>query len=234
MANPRQRRKGKSSTYKAISCSKRAKRLQKKMPVICGPRALQDAWDPTKTVRQNYLSLGLAHDLNPISSGGSETNTSLPRPGASSCATTDPQASVSEGSQSAPALRKGFGRIIKDSSGNVVRVELPCDEETENASEREMVIDAPVATTEAELRIWAHDHLEKLGASGRVRERHASLGERAYLERMVKKYGKDVEKMAHDRRVNPEQRTANELMRAITKAGGFGGLCKDMGSKVAE
>lgn len=32
MANPRQRRKAKSSTHKAISHSKRAKRLQKKMP----------------------------------------------------------------------------------------------------------------------------------------------------------------------------------------------------------
>lgn len=68
--------------------------------------------------------------------------------------------------------------------------------------------------------------LENLAACATVRERHASMGERSYLERLIKKYGDDLHKMARDRRLNPEQRTANELRRAIAKAGGCGVLCK--------
>ncbi|KAG8217339.1 ribosome biogenesis protein Nop16 [Butyriboletus roseoflavus] len=243
MANPRQRRKAKSSTHTAISHSRRAKRLQKKMPAIRGPKALQDAWDPSKTLRQNYLALGLEHDLNPISSGGSEVNlsritdqnnTSRPQPAASPCTIGD------------AALPKGFGRIIRDSSGDIVRVELPSDEEAL------LVTEAPVATTESELRIWAHcrevwrevelggmgnaivQDLENLAASATVRERHASFGERLSLERLVSKYGDDLHRMARDRRLNPEQRTANELKRAIAKAGGFEVLCKGTDVEVAE
>jgi nucleolar protein 16 len=54
-----------------------------------------------------------------------------------------------------------------------------------------------------------------------VRERHTSLGERSYLERLVKEYGADLHNMARDRRLNPGQRTPNELKRAIAKAGGM-------------
>lgn len=64
----------------------------------------------------------------------------------------DAPPSVSEGC----ALPKGFGRIIRDLSGNIVRVELPIDEEAGHTSKQELGIDAPVVTTESELRIWAH------------------------------------------------------------------------------
>ncbi|KAN0075321.1 Ribosome biogenesis protein Nop16 [Tylopilus felleus] len=262
MANPRQRRKAKSSTHKPIAHSKRAKRLQKKMPAIRGPKALQDAWDPSKTVRQNYLVLGLQYSLNPIPSGGSEADLNCdinsissrqPNPTAASSAADDARSSVSEGSTVKPALPKGFGRIVRDSSGNVVRVELPSDEEAGDAKNQEMGIDSPVVTTESELRLWAHDgpetsrgadsggmedtivqDLEKLAASASVRERHTSSGERLYLERLVSKYGDDLQKMACDRRLNPYQRTANELKRAIARAGGFGALWKSTVMTVAE
>ncbi|KAH0830412.1 ribosome biogenesis protein Nop16 [Lanmaoa asiatica] len=258
MANPRQRRKAKSSTHKAISHSKRAKRLQKKMPVIRAPKALQDAWDPTKTLCQNYLALGLQHDLNPISSGGSEVNLSRTIGQNNTCQLhpTAPssiiRSSVSEGLPDTSALPKGFGRIIRDSSGDVVRVELPSDGEAGHVPKQELVIDTPVVTTESELRVWAHDperwqgagsgdmedtivqDLKNLAASATVRERYMSLGERSYLDRLVKKYGDDFYKMACDRRLNPEQRTANELRRAIAKAGGLGALCKSVYTNVTE
>jgi nucleolar protein 16 len=53
------------------------------------------------------------------------------------------------------------------------------------------------------------------------------VGERWYLERLAKKYGDDMHKMALDRRLNPEQKTIGELKRAITKAGGLGVLRGD-------
>jgi len=257
MANPRQRRKARSSSHKAVSHSKRAKRLQKKMPSIRGPKALQDAWDPSKTVRQNYLALGLEHDLNPVSSGGCEVNitrtidTNTRRPQTTS--PDDLRSSVLQGPTVTSALPKGFGRIIRDPSGDVVGVELPSDEDVSPAPNWEQVIDPPVVTKESDLRKWAHDcrersrgggsksmedsivqDLENLAASAIIRERHTSSGERSYLERLVSKYGDDLHKMARDRRLNPNQRTANELKRAVARAGGFGALCKSTVAGVTE
>lgn len=72
---------------------------------------------------------------------------------------TTAQSSVSEGATVTSALPKGFGRIIRDSSGNVLRVELPNDEEEKDASQPEP-IDTPVVMKESELRIWADDRPE--------------------------------------------------------------------------
>jgi nucleolar protein 16 len=69
--------------------------------------------------------------------------------------------------------------------------------------------------------------LENLAAATSERQRHSSVGERWYLERLAKKYGDDMHKMALDRRLNPEQKTIGELKRAITKAGGLGVLRGD-------
>ncbi|KAG6379105.1 hypothetical protein JVT61DRAFT_11541 [Boletus reticuloceps] len=207
----------------------------------------------------------------------------------------DLRPSVLQGPTVTSALPRGFGRIIRDSSGDVVRVELPSDEDASHASKQEQVIDPLVVTKESDLRKWAHDRpersrgggsgsmedsivqgehwicggpyltgifndtrvkvlprdrqhevvscffshgkmfqsltygpvdLENLAASAIIRERHTSSGERMYLERLVSKYGDDLHQMARDRRRNPGQRTANELKRAVARAGGFGALCK--------
>ena len=73
MANPRQRRKARSSSHRPISHSRHAKKNMKKVPrksyspcivnfnfltvmlvflAIRGPKALQEAWDKQKTVHQ--------------------------------------------------------------------------------------------------------------------------------------------------------------------------------------
>jgi len=49
--------------------------------------------------------------------------------------------------------------------------------------------------------------------------RHSAPGELLYLQRLVDKYGEDVERMARDRRLNPEQRTAGQLRRSLRTAG---------------
>lgn len=54
--------------------------------------------------------------------------------------------------------------------------------------------------------------------------RFTSTGEQVTLRRLVGKYDEDVEAMARDRKLNPDQRTAGELSRAIKKAGGFAEL----------
>lgn len=61
-------------------------------------------------------------------------------------------------------------------------------------------------------------------ARGGSTPRFASGGERTELRRLVAKYGEDVEGMARDRKLNPSQRTAGQLSRAVKKAGGFAEL----------
>ena len=51
--------------------------------------------------------------------------------------------------------------------------------------------------------------------------RFLSEGEAGYLTRLVSRHGEDMEAMARDRKLNPDQRTAGELTRLVKKAGGF-------------
>lgn len=53
--------------------------------------------------------------------------------------------------------------------------------------------------------------------------RFTSEGEIGYLRRLVERHGKDIEGMARDRRLNPDQRTVGELKRLMKKAGGLDG-----------
>jgi nucleolar protein 16 len=124
---------------------------------------------------RSYLALGLQHDLNPIPSGGSEVNVSRTvdpintcqlHPTPSSPTIDDVRSYVSEGPTVRSALPKGFGRIVRDSSGNVVRVELRNDEEAGHAMKQELVIDPPAVTMESDLQIWAQGHPETRRGAG--------------------------------------------------------------------
>ena len=52
-----------------------------------------------------------------------------------------------------------------------------------------------------------------------IGSRHASSGEVKYLSPLIKKHGTDLEAMARDLKLNPEQRTVGQLKRALRKAG---------------
>jgi N-acetylglucosamine-1-phosphate uridyltransferase (contains nucleotidyltransferase and I-patch acetyltransferase domains) len=81
----------------------------------------------------SYAALGLVHTLNPSASGGVEpiedvdtANTPIP---------TEPAAHQ----QKTTIIPKGYGKIIRDDDGNVVRIELAEGEEEEGMDEdREM------------------------------------------------------------------------------------------------
>ncbi|OBZ75947.1 Nucleolar protein 16 [Grifola frondosa] len=214
MANPRQRRKSRNNRV-----------------AIHGPKLLQEAWDKSKTVRQNYEALGLVASLNPIASGGQS----------------DLPASLRPAQPRAHGVPKGYGRIIRDEEGNVVDVELG-DEDMEDVVEDAPLEDIPDPAQDAHLAEWvalgsnsrkrtqdasaatsSHvvDALEQMSELRRSRApRFTSSGELAVLRRLVGKYEEDVEAMARDRKLNVEQRTAGELNRAIRKAGGFAELEK--------
>ncbi|KAI0361972.1 hypothetical protein OH77DRAFT_1526662 [Trametes cingulata] len=250
MANPRQRRKLRSGSHKPVQHSRRAKKLLKKQPPIRGPKVLQEAWDPRKTVRQNYEALGLAATLNPIASGGTERRISAHAGQEERSEEPQPEASTSTAAArptGANGVPKGYGKIIRDAEGNIVDVQLGDEEaeEEERGAMEESLEEIPDPREDDQLAGWvglgsdprkrspesagtrvvqALEHLSEERA-GRV-PRYTSKGELATLRRLVAKYGEDVEAMARDRKLNPDQRTAGELKRAIRKAGGFAELGK--------
>ncbi|KAI0831186.1 ribosome biogenesis protein Nop16 [Trametes gibbosa] len=260
MANPRQRRKLRSGSHKPVHHSRRAKKILKKQPAIRGPKVLQDAWDAHRTVRQNYEALRLVATLNPIASGGTERRLSTHADHAHDEHSGDGverEASTSaagSGSRAggAGAVPKGYGKIIRDTEGNVVDIQLADEDEDEDeegegeegaGAGEDGLEEEPDPSADDRLAGWVGlgsdprkrapesagtrvvQELEELSEAGGGRvQRHTSEGELWTLRRLVGKHGRDVEGMARDRRVNAGQRTAGELKRAIGKAGGFAEL----------
>ncbi|KAJ7168233.1 ribosome biogenesis protein Nop16 [Mycena crocata] len=247
MANPRQRRKARSSSHKPVSHARHAKRNLKKTPPIRGPAILSERWDKRKTVRQNYAALGLIHTLNPSASGGVE-----PLEDASGHTEDAPvnltAPSTSSQPNPAPPIPKGHGRIIRDEDGNVLRIELGEEDEEmpeDDAQEKDMKeigpqVDANIVqkwvtglgggnksvgdanVVEALERISSTNAYTTTTLSAAISgagPRHASGGEVAYLQRLVDTHGTDVEQMARDRKLNPEQRTEGQLRRSLKRCG---------------
>ncbi|OCH95497.1 hypothetical protein OBBRIDRAFT_788051 [Obba rivulosa] len=241
MANPRQRRKMRSGSHKAVHHSRRAQKILKKQPPIRGPKVLQEAWDPHKTVRQNYEALGLVASLNPTASGGVEQPLGRKRP-ATAGSSAAPEAPSSSRPSETSAIPKGYGRIIRDEDGNIVDVQMGEEEPVEIPDEEIEAIPDPA--DDEQQAGWVGlgsnpksrqiddgstrvvQELEQLSKTQTGRKRFSSAGEVATLRRLVGKYKEDVEAMARDRKLNVDQRTAGELSRAIKKAGGFAELMK--------
>ncbi|KAI0063470.1 hypothetical protein BV25DRAFT_1869904 [Artomyces pyxidatus] len=242
MANPRQRRKVRSSSYKPIHHSRRAKKILKKQPAIRGPQVLQEAWDKHKTVRQNYAALGLSASLNPRTSGGvervaSDTEAQLEADVDTDMTCTEAPSSSSQGPSSGD-LSKGLGRIVRDEDGNIIDVEIQEDDEQTSPQEEQLIEDrASALVLVPDTLPWVAlgrnlgrepektevvQALEQVSSSPVVR--FSSKSEVALLRRLCAKHGDDTEAMARDRKLNVDQRTAGELSRAIRKAGGFAKL----------
>lgn len=240
MANPRQRRKARSS-HKPVHHSRQAKKLLKKQPRIRSPKAFQDAWDKHKTVRQNYAALGLAASLNPRASGGTERAASVTqaRTAANEVASINdlkPPLLMSGGDSN--GIPSGLGRIVRDKSGQVVAVETGDDIDSPLPTrERDLVEEeAAAAILSSDCQGWVSlghvfDTEEDPKKKGIIRalsdvhsvpvvSRFSSKGEVTFLQKLISRHGSDVEAMARDRGLNPDQRTEGELRRAIRKAGG--------------
>ncbi|THH20357.1 hypothetical protein EW146_g981 [Bondarzewia mesenterica] len=240
MANPRQRRKTRSSSYKAVHQSRRAKKILKKQPgtiaadlpsllsmllaispltsSVSDPRTK----GPPRGLGPTYAALGLAASLNPKVAGGVErVQANTEEKGEADVDMTSLETTSSTmGDVRNGDIPKGYGRIIRDEEGNAVSVEME-DEEEADGPEKEELIEERVSGVTPETKSWV-----TLGQEiGRDRaESEIVQGEAAYLRRLVAKHRADVDSMARDRKLNSEQRTAGQLSRAIQKAGGVGKL----------
>lgn len=90
----------------------------------------------------SYAALGLVHTLNPLASGGSERDEA-----ATTIAQIQPVASIPN----------GYGKIIRDSSGNVLRIELPDDQGHDpDQNEKEEHLDDPQLNEDV-ISKWVND-----------------------------------------------------------------------------
>jgi len=154
-------------------------------------------------------------------------------------------ASTSSPLDTAPPIPKGHGLIVRDEDGNILRVELAEeDEEMPQVDDRDKNMEELAPEVEPHLLSkWVTglgggkkgkgvvQELERIASSTHntpntlsisnsgAGPRHASGGEVAYLQRLVDKYGSDVEQMARDRKLNPEQRTVGQLTRSLKRCG---------------
>ncbi|KAF8754261.1 Ribosome biogenesis protein Nop16 [Rhizoctonia solani] len=217
MANPRQRRKARSGSHSAVKQSRRAKKNLRKHPAIKGPKALQDAWDKKKTVKQNH---GPGTFPESSAQGGTEKILVAPN--------SEPNTTSTLVSQPKP-IPQGRGRIIRDENGTVIGIELPEEPEAPVVSQKgkggvtwgEAMDDSD---EEAEKMIspealsWALGSikkrqeggcraLEKLSAFGVKTQRHASMHEVVWLKELVAAHGTDIAAMAHDLKRNVWQKT---------------------------
>ncbi|KAH9180310.1 ribosome biogenesis protein Nop16-domain-containing protein [Lactarius sanguifluus] len=229
MANPRQRRKARSS-QQPVRHSRQAKKLLKKQPPIRGPKALRDAWDKHKTVRQNYAALGLAASLNPRASGGAERAAPVTQ-----ARTATNEVAFINGSEPAPLMSgggsngapSGLGRITRDETGQVVAIETGDDIGAPLPTRERDLVEEPAAILPSECHSWisfghmpgTEDPIIRVH-SVPVVSRFSSKGEVTFLQKLISRHGSDVEAMARDRKLNPDQRTEGEIRRAIRRASG--------------
>jgi len=212
----------------------------KKVPCIRGPKALQEAWDKRKTVHQNYAKLSLTLNLNPLAHGGFEKlmDTSIQWP--------SPLSPAMDTADHEPCIPSGFGRILRDDTGNIIGFEASKTEEEPGSEVVEVEGLKLDADDQAVHQRWTANfssscaarvdsqgrrvlrELEQISAAATgsttlsvpisgVGSRYMSSGEIKYLGPLVKKYGDDTHAMSQDRKLNPEQRTVGQLRRALRK-----------------
>lgn len=237
MANPRQRRKSRSSTTTKPSLN--AKRAMKKKlaraPTVKGADVLKEAWDGKLTARQNYAKLGLVPslDVRPNSGGVEQSNPT--HPSHSLKAAGSIPASVD---RAAKTGRKGMARIVRDTDGNIIDIIEADDNDADSSTpwgaplpdladaaevlETYMPVQRELQRGEKPNQVVAD--LETLAAEATPVERHTSHIESDWLLQLVAKHGSDTEAMSKDVKFNPWQKTKGQIARAIKKAGGIESL----------
>lgn len=193
MANPRQRQKQRTSRTRL---TKRTGDRLKKVS-ITGNAIIAANWDKKQTLQQNYKRLGLVSNPNiNASSGGTEKLYPAPK--------------KAEEKVDEHGLRANEAIIERDAEGNVVNVIYS------NVSTTAAQDTADDERTESTSVVKA---LEQRALEGKFTPREASQGEIEWLKRITTKHGDNFERAARDKKVNPMQQTAAQILKRALKAG---------------
>ncbi|KAL9611457.1 MAG: hypothetical protein Q9167_003894 [Letrouitia subvulpina] len=226
MGRELQKKKNRSSIPK-IKQKPKNKRLN-----IKGNPIVAANWSKSHTLSQNYHRLGLTSKLNGRA-GGVEPSTSLPsydsRPKKS-----DPLSIVNPKTST---LIPGTVKIVRDpDTGAIIRVLHDGAIDKESSKKRRPLNDS--LSSDEENLLSQHDlkplhrstemeerregiisELEKQAMIGETekRPRKQSTREEAWIEKLIKKYGDDVNGMARDRKLNPMQQSKGDLRRRVRR-----------------
>ena len=227
MANPRQKKKARSSLSKV-------KRKPKSKKQLLSNTIIAANWDKSETLAQNYKRLGLTRRLNK-NTGGVEKK--------ASDVGVDEVGSGLEigGTGKTTQLDLSEARIERDpSTGRIVRVlddgngkanplgdplnDLDSDSETSDVN---MAFDQHSSTNggvvkTANTAVVAELEREAARPENKYKRRMPE-GEKAFVAELVEKYGDDYEAMQRDVKINYMQRSAGDLKRRVGKWRGEGG-----------
>ncbi|KAL8730924.1 MAG: hypothetical protein Q9166_003714 [cf. Caloplaca sp. 2 TL-2023] len=235
MGRELQKKKNKSSIPKVKHKPKSKKLNLKSNPIVAAN------WNKNETFIQNYRRLGLVSKLN-ARAGGTEIPVSeIPTPGSGPRETRrELKDTLAIANANPTTVVLGSARIIRDpKTGEVVRV-VHEGEDKRGKVEREWsgrkLVDVLGSDEEDEGEITPHNLIVKNGGAmvdgegerGMVKElvkqasvtggkrvRKQSRREEEWVERLVERYGDDVEAMVRDRKLNSMQQSKGDIRRRI-------------------
>ncbi|EGG04751.1 uncharacterized protein MELLADRAFT_37207 [Melampsora larici-populina 98AG31] len=197
MANPRQRRKARSSNHK-VRVAKHVNSRLKKVTQLNFPAGLAELYNRRQTPTQNYRRLGLlSGKLDPRLSEDEDESVK------------EETTQIDSKTQNSSKLAKGEGRIIRDADGKIIKVILGGDEDVEimNNSEDPSSIVIQISTTRSS------DY-----ANVMKNKQFLSDNQVAWIVKMIEKHGvNNVSAMAKDLKLNTYQKTEGEIRHMISR-----------------
>ncbi|KAG4303621.1 hypothetical protein PCANB_000054 [Pneumocystis canis] len=192
MTNPRQRKK-----QKRVKIKKKKKVLRKNLslPIQYDP-VLSKNWEKKQSLEKNYERLGLIAKPNKkrnVSQRECNTNRSLLN------------------KNNTLKLQPNEALIQRDDEGNVIKVIYGKKREFDDSSDNDLEIEENLQQTEAVRE------LKKRVERGVKIERKLSKNETLFLEKLINRYGDNVDAMAKDIKLNVMQQTAADIQRRIKK-----------------
>ncbi|KAI9296470.1 hypothetical protein K502DRAFT_340963 [Neoconidiobolus thromboides FSU 785] len=195
MVNPRQRRKLKNPVQK-----RKAKKTNRKTAVP-GIALVQQHWDKSKSIQENYSNLGLMQRLNKPKGGISSqiTEDSTKPFDLSNCESMD-NATLSR------YIGPEFGVIERDEEGNIVNITI---------ADKEDYIDKPLPKAPAKTEFMKE--LESLASQEVTAAKFIGELDRKMCVQLINKYGDDFKAMSRDHKINMNQLTPKQIKRLIEK-----------------
>lgn len=222
MANPRQKKKARSSISKV-------RRKPKSKKQLLGNSIIASNWDKSETLAQNYKRLGLTRRLNK-NTGGTEKKVS-------DVGTEDIGDELEIGGVGkTKQLDVGEVKVQRDPvTGRILHVLDKTSVKPNPLNDPLNELDSESSTSDAEPSFDQHGHskagairtepqtavvaeLERQAARPEKKyKRRMPEGERAFVAELVAKYGDDFEAMGRDMEINYMQRSAGDLKRRVKR-----------------